>query len=239
MATIDMALVKKREDESRLNVRRSSPVLIWSGTAGIWIIAASKLGAHRKRSRVYKILDRIAYVGRGSTVSNRVLAEIAIVHSERLAANTSRGDVQASQIVHAVGGELSRTYHNYLTTPLSAEGAVVQLQNTVEEDDLTFINFQGAVYSFEKALFLGSCDRSGENESQEEKNLDTLCDQLRDSWRPDASIEEISAIFHGLEMVQSHGDLRQAFDTKRIETVLLSREQLEQRNYRKIFQRLA
>lgn len=238
MATIDMALVKKRESEMRLSIRQSSPVLIWSGAAGIWIIAASRLDAVRKKSRVYQVLDRIAYIGRGNSIDNRGIAGIAVVHGERLAGGMSRGDVQAAQIVQEVGSQLSRSYYNYIGAPTAVESVVMQLQQSPEEDDLTYISFKGKALPFEKAIFLGACDLVGENESQEEKDLSALNEQLRDSWEPDARVERINEIFLGLPMVQSHQDLNRAFAAKRIETVLLDRQQLHERRYEKIFQRL-
>lgn len=235
MASIDLEVIKLRESRIRLTIRRSSPALIWSGDDGIYIIAANK---SRKADRTYRIVDRIACITRGNTTGGQELSQMAVIRGGNLALETSRGSVNVRDVAQTVARAIAESYYSAWTAPIGVEAVLVQLQGTPEEDDMFYVSYKGESVPFEKALFLGSCDINGENHDTETKAHELLQEELEAAWEPDADLHRIAEIFNGLESTRRYPDLTKAFAAKRLETVILDRARLAERNWRTIFNRL-
>jgi hypothetical protein len=237
MPSVDLAYFAKREQEIQLAVQRSSPALIWSGEAGITVIAANK---SRTQHRISKALDRLAIVTRGTVDSGRYLAKTAIYTAYAIASQRSRGDVHARQLAEGAGAVAAERYHAFLNSPVKAEAVIVQLQGTPEEDYLALVNYRGETHVHEKALFLGSVDRRSQNRREEEDNEDRLREQLLDAWNPEASLQEIGTIFRNLPVVQAHAELAASFaDSTRLEVAFLDRRAFTERRFGEIFRRIS
>lgn len=235
MATVDLEFAIRREQNIRLAVRRSSPALIWSGDAGIHIVAVNRT---RSDNRIYKALDRFAAVTRGLAVDGSLIARGAIQVAYGTAAQRSRGGVHGRHLVESVAHAVAERFHNYLSAPLSAEMVLVQLNAAPDQDYLAHLNYRGEASTFEKAFFLGSVKPDVTNQQQDETAFEKIQEQLQGAWEPGATLARISDIFRALPIVGETPGLGDTFAKGRLEVVLLDRTALAERRFADIFKRL-
>ncbi|HXV26954.1 MAG TPA: hypothetical protein VD862_02955 [Candidatus Paceibacterota bacterium] len=236
MPSVDLEYFAKRRQDIELPLQLSSPALVWSGKAGIWLIAPNK---SRTQNRIYKALDRLAVVTRGTVDAGALVSKAAIYYAYSLASQRSRGDVHARQLAEGVGRFIAERYYALLAQPIKAEAAIVQLQATPEDDYLAHVDYQGETEVHEKVYFLGAVDSASQNRKAEEENVKKLNGELAAAWDPDADVNAIGRIFLSLQTVQRHEGLRDVFaDATRREVVLLDRAAYAERRFGDIFRRM-
>ena len=236
MASIDLAAVSKRREEIRDDVRRSSPALIYSGTDGIHIIAPHR-STVKHQHRVYRILDRIAFVPRGQAAACKQAAAHLFVKGEEFGMGTSRGYVFAEQLTTDLSPRIAHRWNHYWETPMPVEGVVVRLEASPDDDEILHLQVTGDFEPIERTCYLGGIGEGSIDLKVEEEQCDRLQDELQDAWEPEAGFVRILEIFRNLPTVREHESLQRAFDAPRVERVLLNRTNMAAKQWRSIFQR--
>lgn len=233
---VDISVITQRKRAIRNKVRRASPALVYSSETGIHIVAPHRQVLQHFH-RVYRILDRLAFIPRGTLIGCKRVAEHAVVQGEREGLSTSRGYVFAEQIAGNVATRLSHAFSHYWEDELPVEGILVKVGACPEEDEMFVIEVSGDYHPFSRAYFLGSVDKDTTEAKKEPENLNKLQEELTAAWQPGAGFSGILDIYRGLSTVTEHPSLRSAFDAPRVEQVLLDRSQVNRKNWRAVFQR--
>lgn len=225
----------QRTGEVQKYIGSASPVIIWSCQDGIYLIAVNR--NNNKKRRIYTILDRIAFVTRGAPVSGAILAKQAASTAHQLAHQRSRGAVPISYVENEVAHLLSNSLRLLQHAPIASEAVIVQVDGSLEEDHLTYIDYHGNAESFEQVLVMGTVDPSPGAAQQRDDQFRALQKQVRSHYRPDISLREIQEVVMSLPILQEHTAILDHFGEGRIEVVLLARLPIEKRDFYGVIRR--
>lgn len=234
---VDLNVLKKREDDAKKHIRKSSPMLICSADFGILFIAPNK---DRVENRIHKIHDRIMCVTRGMFTHGLPLWQGAVNKADVMSMQFSRGDVSTRKLVQETSQIVASCYESLERGPLKVEIVFAGLQDVTEKDYMGYIDFQGRIRTIQKFGFIGSFDpeayRDSSKETQEQKSLEAANAELNNQWRKDLSPEDI------IQTVKQSERLSELlFDSQtsmRIEMAMLDRKEFCNKNFRNIFKRL-
>lgn len=231
MASIDLSYIRHRQGELRRAVRLSSPLLVYSGTIGVIIVAVDKNPVHH---RIGQILDRMACVSRGEFVASQLVHRIAAREAYGVAGALSRGEdvLICDAAVQGVSTVLARQYNNPLGDTLPVETTIVQLRESPETDYLAHIEIDGGTKLFDRIRFIGTLGEGTETQRDEEE-LERLNATLRQQW---VDHENIASLIVWLEAFPEVAALHST--EHRRDIVLLNRERFLAGDYENIFERL-
>ncbi len=235
MASTDLSYIRHRQGELRRAVRRSSPVLVYSGTIGIIVVAIDKNPVYH---RVGQILDRMACVSRGEFVASQLVHRIAAHEAYGMVGMLkSRGEevLISDAAVQKVSTLLARQYNNPLGDTLPVETTIVQLRESPASDYMAHIGIDGSTQLFDRVRYLGSLGDSEEPQRADEKlgKLEQFNASLRERW---TDLENISAL---IEWLGEFPEAAPLLSTEhRRDVVLLNRERFLAGDYEDIFERL-
>ncbi len=229
MASIDQELVFRRERTILDSVRKSSPVLVWSGTLGIVILAPNK---SRVQDRVYKIIDRMALAMRGTIPASTALARTIIGKAYADSIPLSRGGVGVRELAANAGSVIAGCFYDVLHAPLPVEAAVVQLNDEVSKDYLAHIDPKGGLKTFERVHLLAAPDTHGQGSTDEEDAVERLQESVSRQWHDHTVIRTLMEDLLSQSVLDPF--LKQGL---RLEMVLLDRTALRERKFSEIFKR--
>ena len=232
--SIDIKVFNQRAREIQRLVRRASPALVYSGPLGIAIAAPLRPGTNW---RAGKVLDRMAFIGRGDTGARVLAHKIASAEARSIAGRFSQGDVKGHEPALAIGRALQESNHRYtLGAPLPVEACFVQLNATPETDYLAYISVQGTVRAFHKAWFLGESASETASATEREEAANQLNDSLTNTL---GDYERFSDLWEALDRLDLQEPVKALRSSPRLDIVILDRKALERHEYEKVFQRLA
>jgi hypothetical protein len=240
MPSIDLKVFGRRTREINRIVRRSSPAFVYSGPLGIVLIAALRSGTSW---RVGKVMDRMAIVSRGDALAGTMVHKIAANEAYTIATSFSNGGVLGREPAEAVANTLrERNSHFTLTTPLPIEACFVQLGKVPDDDYLAYIGVDGALQTFRRVWFLGEAAGHHEASSQSEisqsrrnEDQDALNNLLATAL---GHYNRLGDLREALMMPTTPEPARNLIQNSSLDVVVLDREALRKRDYRKVFNRL-
>lgn len=229
MASIDQELVFRRERTILETVRKSSPVLVWSGTLGIVILAPNK---SRVQDRVYKIIDRMALAMRGTIPASTALARTIIGKAYADSIQLSRGGVGVRELAANAGSVIAGCFYDVLHAPLPVEAAIVQLNDEASKDYLAHVGPTGTLQTFERIHLLATPETHGQGSTDEEDAVEQLREAVSGQWRDHTTMRTL------LEDIQNQSALEPFLNRGvRLEVALLDRTALRERKFSEIFKR--
>jgi len=223
--------LRRREEEIRRILDKTSPVLVWPAEEGIAIIAANR---DKKENRIHSIYDRIACVTLGTFSGGTILWQHAAFRASSDGFNLSKGDVSCRIIIRDISALLSESFQSLRKGSLfGAEALFVEVDKESKNDYLVYLNFMGFVNTFDEARLFGHLDPDADHNGDSDELKDSAERKLGEIWDPSRPLLEAIGMLREEELF---GGL---FTSSRIEIVTMDRSAVKEERFSQVFKRTA
>ena len=144
-------MMKDRADYARKGIARGRSLVAFSVVDGIVIVAENPFRTLYKISEIY---DRIAFAGVGKYNEFEMLRVAGVRQADLKGYSFAREDVNARALANAYGQTLGQVFTHEMK-PYEVEILVAQVGESVEDDELYHILYDGTVMDEEGSTVLG------------------------------------------------------------------------------------
>ena len=144
-------MMKDRADYARKGIARGRSLVAFSVTDGIVLVAEN---AFRTLYKISEIYDHIAFAGVGKYNEFEMLRVAGVRQADLKGYSFAREDVNARALANAYGQTLGQVFTHEMK-PYEVEILVAQVGETVEDDELYHILYDGTVMDEEGSTVLG------------------------------------------------------------------------------------
>ena len=144
-------MMKDRADYARKGIARGRSLVAFSVTDGIVLVAEN---AFRTLYKISEIYDRIAFAGVGKYNEFEMLRVAGVRQADLKGYSFAREDVNARALANAYGQTLGQVFTHEMK-PYEVEILVAQVGETVDDDELYHILYDGTVMDEEGSAVLG------------------------------------------------------------------------------------
>src|SRR3954468_20469801 len=187
-------VMKDRADYAPKGIARGRSLVAFSATDGIVIVAENPSRTLYKISEIY---DRIAFAGVGKYNEFEMLRIAGVRQADVKGYSFAREDVNARSLANAYGQTLGQVFTHEMK-PYEVEILVAQVGESVEDDELYHILYDGTVMDEEGSTVLGG---------QAEEIAQALETRFDGNMDADAAIRLGASVLAGPDTVLSAGPL--------------------------------
>ena len=144
-------MMKDRADYARKGIARGRSLVAFSVSDGIVLVAEN---AFRTLYKISEIYDHIAFAGVGKYNEFEMLRVAGVRQADLKGYSFAREDVNARALANAYGQTLGQVFTHEMK-PYEVEILVAQVGETVEDDELYHILYDGTVMDEEGSAVLG------------------------------------------------------------------------------------
>ena len=144
-------MMKDRADYARKGIARGRSLVAFSVVDGIVLVAEN---AFRTLYKISEIYDRIAFAGVGKYNEFEMLRVAGVRQADLKGYSFAREDVNARALANAYGQTLGQVFTHEMK-PYEVEILVAQVGESVEDDELYHILYDGTVMDEEGSTVLG------------------------------------------------------------------------------------
>ena len=144
-------MMKDRADYARKGIARGRSLVAFSVSDGIVLVAEN---AFRTLYKISEIYDRIAFAGVGKYNEFEMLRVAGVRQADLKGYSFAREDVNARALANAYGQTLCQVFTHEMK-PYEVEILVAEVGETVEDDELYHILYDGTVMDEEGSAVLG------------------------------------------------------------------------------------
>jgi proteasome alpha subunit len=144
-------MMKDRADYARKGIARGRSLVAFSVSDGIVLVAEN---AFRTLYKISEIYDRIAFAGVGKYNEFEMLRVAGVRQADLKGYSFAREDVNARALANAYGQTLGQVFTHEMK-PYEVEILVAEVGETVAEDELYHILYDGTVMDEEGSAVLG------------------------------------------------------------------------------------
>jgi proteasome alpha subunit len=144
-------MMKDRADYARKGIARGRSLVAFSVSDGIVLVAEN---AFRTLYKISEIYDRIAFAGVGKYNEFEMLRVAGVRQADLKGYSFAREDVNARALANAYGQTLGQVFTHEMK-PYEVEILVAQVGETVDDDELYHILYDGTVMDEEGSTVLG------------------------------------------------------------------------------------
>lgn len=144
-------MMKDRADYARKGIARGRSLIACEVSDGIVLVAEN---AYRTLYKVSEIYDRIAFAGVGKYNEFEMLRVAGVRQADLKGYSFAREDVNARALANAYGQTLGQVFTHEMK-PYEVEILVAQVGETVDDDELYHILYDGTVMDEEGSTVLG------------------------------------------------------------------------------------
>jgi proteasome alpha subunit len=144
-------MMKDRADYARKGIARGRSLVAFSVSDGIVLVAEN---AFRTLYKISEIYDRIAFAGVGKYNEFEMLRVAGVRQADLKGYSFAREDVNARALANAYGQTLGQIFTHEMK-PYEVEILVAEVGETVEDDELYHILYDGTVMDQEGSAVLG------------------------------------------------------------------------------------
>ena len=144
-------MMKDRADYARKGIARGRSLVAFSVSDGIVLVAEN---AFRTLYKISEIYDRIAFAGVGKYNEFEMLRVAGVRQADLKGYSFAREDVNARALANAYGQTLGQVFTHEMK-PYEVEILVAQVGESVEDDELYHILYDGTVMDEEGSAVLG------------------------------------------------------------------------------------
>ena len=144
-------MMKDRADYARKGIARGRSLVAFSVVDGIVLVAEN---AFRTLYKICEIYDRIAFAGVGKYNEFEMLRVAGVRQADLKGYSFAREDVNARALANAYGQTLGQVFTHEMK-PYEVEILVAQVGESVEDDELYHILYDGTVMDEEGSTVLG------------------------------------------------------------------------------------
>ena len=144
-------MMKDRADYARKGIARGRSLVAFSVVDGIVLVAENAFRTLYKTSEIY---DRIAFAGVGKYNEFEMLRVAGVRQADLKGYSFAREDVNARALANAYGQTLGQVFTHEMK-PYEVEILVAQVGESVEDDELYHILYDGTVMDEEGSAVLG------------------------------------------------------------------------------------
>jgi proteasome alpha subunit len=144
-------MMKDRADYARKGIARGRSLVAFSVSDGIVLVAEN---AFRTLYKISEIYDRIAFAGVGKYNEFEMLRVAGVRQADLKGYSFSREDVNARALANAYGQTLGQVFTHEMK-PYEVEILLAQVGETVADDELYHILYDGTVMDEEGCAVLG------------------------------------------------------------------------------------
>jgi proteasome alpha subunit len=190
-------MMKDRADYARKGIARGRSLVAFSVVDGIVLVAEN---AFRTLYKISEIYDRIAFAGVGKYNEFEMLRVAGVRQADLKGYSFAREDVNARALANAYGQTLGQVFTHEMK-PYEVEILVAQVGESVEDDELYHILYDGTVMDEEGSDVLGG---------QAEEIADALESRFNTGLDSAAAIRLGAAVLAGPETVLTADQLEVA-----------------------------
>ncbi len=191
-------MMKDRADYARKGIARGRSLVAFSVVDGIVLVAEN---AFRTLYKISEIYDRIAFAGVGKYNEFEMLRVAGVRQADLKGYSFAREDVNARALANAYGQTLGQVFTHEMK-PYEVEILVAQVGESVEDDELYHILYDGTVMDEEGSAVLGG---------QAEEIADALESRFNTGLDRAAAIRLGAAVLAGPETLLTADQLEVAF----------------------------
>jgi len=144
-------MMKDRADYARKGIARGRSLVGFSVSDGIVLVAEN---AFRTLYKISEIYDRIAFAGVGKYNEFEMLRVAGVRQADLKGYSFAREDVNARALANAYGQTLGQVFTHEMK-PYEVEILLAQVGDTVDDDELYHILYDGTVMDEEGSAVLG------------------------------------------------------------------------------------
>jgi proteasome alpha subunit len=144
-------MMKDRADYARKGIARGRSLVAFGVTDGIVLVAENQFRTLYKISEIY---DRIAFAGVGKYNEFEMLRVAGVRQADLKGYSFAREDVNARALANAYGQTLGQVFTHEMK-PYEVEILIAQVGETIDDDELYHILYDGTVMDEEGAAALG------------------------------------------------------------------------------------
>ena len=161
-------MMKDRADYARKGIARGRSLVGFSVSDGIVLVAEN---AFRTLYKISEIYDRIAFAGVGKYNEFEMLRVAGVRQADLKGYSFAREDVNARALANVYGQTLGQVFTHEMK-PYEVEILVAQVGESIEEDELYHILYDGTVMDEEGSTVLGG-------------QAETIADALESRYSPE------------------------------------------------------
>ncbi|MGB2970058.1 MAG: proteasome subunit alpha [Candidatus Nanopelagicales bacterium] len=170
-------LIKDKADYARKGIGRGRSVIVEQDDGGILFVAENPRRALHQVSEIY---DRIAFAAVGKYNEFENLRQAGVRYADLRGYSYDRSDVTARSLANTYAQALG-TVFTEAPKPYEVELVVAQVGDTVAEDQLYRLTFDGSVADEHGFVAMGG-------------SADTISEQLNDSWHEGMTLAQAANV---------------------------------------------